>query len=116
MKDIFQFAKKINSFIETTAMLIQHKETNKQGIFYITDEHEHQVAELIYTLMDPGRMVIEHTQVDESLQGQNVGTELVMASAEYARVHNMKIIPHCPFARVVFERHHELGDLVMTTL
>lgn len=97
-------------------MLIQQKEINKQGIFYINDEEERQVAELIYTLTSPDKMVIEHTEVNESLQGQNIGTDLVMAAVDYARANHIKIIPNCPFARQTLKRHDELSDVLLESI
>ena len=38
----------------------------------------------------PDKMVIEHTEVDDELRGQNVGYQLVEAAVEYARQHNIK--------------------------
>jgi len=93
-------------------MLIQHKEINPQGIFYINDEEGRQKAELIYTLTSPDRMVIEHTEVDDALQGNKVGTDLVLAAVEYARTKHLKIVPNCPFARQKLKGQDEYKDVL----
>lgn len=97
-------------------MLIQQKEINHQGMFYINDDEERQQAELIYRLTSPDKMVIEHTEVKESLQGKNIGTDLVLAAVEYARANHIKIIPNCPFARQILKRHTECNDVVFETV
>ena len=93
-------------------MLIQHKEINSQGIFYIIDDDGRQKAELIYTLTSPDKMVIEHTEVDDSLKGKNVGTDMVLAAVHYARTKHLKIVPNCPFARLILKRHTEFSDVL----
>ena len=58
------------------------------------------------------RMVIEHTEVDESLRGRDVGLQLVENGVEYAREQHLKIVPLCEFAKKVIERHKELQDVL----
>ncbi len=56
-------------------MIIQHKEDGNEGMFYIEQNGE-ELAEMTYTV-EKGKMVIRHTEVDESLRGKNIGFELV---------------------------------------
>ena len=79
-------------------MTVQHKTDGRHGMFYIKDEDE-LAAEMIYNVTSTNKMIIEHTEVGESLRGQNTGLELVHAGVEYARHHGMKIIPICSFAK-----------------
>ena len=46
------------------------------------------------------------------LKGKNAGKQLVTAAVEYARKNKIKILPLCPFARSVFERVKEFGDVL----
>ena len=69
-----------------------------KGIFYVGQDGAIE-AELVYHIQSEGKMVIEHTEVDDSLAGKGVGNELVETAVEYARTHNIKIIPVCPFAK-----------------
>lgn len=92
-------------------MVVQHKGSESRGMFFV--EHEGEVAaEMIYSLPGGNRMLIEHTEVDEVLRGQNVGYELVHASVEYARHHGMTIIPACSFAKAVFDKKPDFGDVL----
>lgn len=93
-------------------MVIQHKLIGTKGMFYVGQDGA-IVAELVYTLPAPGKMIIEHTEVDEALRGKNVGLQLVHTAVEYARAHEIKIIPLCPFAKSVFDRKPEFGDVLL---
>ena len=44
--------------------------------------------------------------------GQGVGRDLVRTAVEYAREHDLKIIPVCPFARSVIDGTPEYQDVV----
>jgi predicted GNAT family acetyltransferase len=69
-------------------------------------------AELVYSITPSGNMVIEHTEVDESLEGKHVGHDLVETAVNYARNHGIKIIPVCPFARALFSKKKEWEDVL----
>jgi uncharacterized protein len=90
-------------------MLIQHKQIGGKGMFYVG--HDGAIlAELVYTKTADNKMIIEHTEVDDSLGGKGVGQQLVHTAVEYARTHNMKIIPLCPFAKALFDKKPEWQD------
>ena len=92
-------------------MLIQHKQTGDRGMFYV-EEDGNILAEIIYSNPDINRMIIEHTEVDDELRGQNVGFQLVCHTVEHARTHNMKITPVCTFAKSVFDKKPDFKDVL----
>ncbi|HTQ65703.1 MAG TPA: GNAT family N-acetyltransferase [Puia sp.] len=92
-------------------MLIQNKQVGNKGLFYVGQDGA-ILAELVYNVPSPGKMVIEHTEVDESLKGKNVGHELVETAVNYARTHHMKIVPLCPFAKALINRTKEWQDVL----
>jgi len=94
-------------------MTVQHKTDGRHGMFYIEDEEE-LAAEMTYNITSANKMIIEHTEVGESLRGQNTGLQLVHAGVEYARHHGMKIIPICSFAKKVLEKKPEWQDVLET--
>ncbi len=49
-------------------------------------------------------MIINHTEVDDSLKGKNVGYQLVNAAAGFARLNHLKNFPLCPFANAVMKK------------
>ena len=71
------------------------------------------LAEMVYTMPSPDKMIIEHTEVDDSLAGKGVGKQLVSTAVDYARTNNIKIIPLCPFAKSVFDRVKEWQDVLV---
>lgn len=82
-------------------------------MFFIPGEDDEYLAELIYARQGEN-MILEHTEVADELRGQNVGYELVHTAAEYARAHNLKIVPVCPFASAIIEKKPEYRDILGT--
>ncbi len=93
-------------------MHIQHRISGTHGKFYIPDEEAGSLAELVYAVTNDGKMIIEHTEVDEELRGQNIGYEMVHAAVAHARQYEMKIVPVCPFAKAVFNKKPDFADLL----
>ncbi len=91
-------------------MVIQHKDDANEGVFYL-EENGELLAEMVYR-KEKDRMIIEHTEVDKSLRGQDIGFQLVERGVEYARETNLKIVPLCKFAKKVIERHKEFQDVL----
>jgi predicted GNAT family acetyltransferase len=89
-----------------------HKEEGGKGMFYV-EENGDTVAELVYSIPSGDKIIIEHTEVDDSLSGKGVGKQLVQASVEHARANNIKIIPLCSFAKSVFQRVPEWQDVLL---
>lgn len=92
-------------------MLIQHKRVNGKGMFFV-EQDGNILAEMVYTMPSPDKMIIEHTEVSDELRGRHVGNQLVHTAVEYARTHQMKIIPLCPFANSVFKKTPEYKDVL----
>ena len=92
-------------------MQIQHKQTEDKGMFFIPGEADDYLAELTYS-SKPGSLIIEHTEVNEKLQGQNIGYQLVHAAVEYARTNGLKIILMCSFAKAVLDKKPEFKDVL----
>ncbi len=107
-----QISKKIfDSFIQIIFMTVQHKADGGRGLFFVEEEGE-IAAEMIYNSFSDNKMIIEHTEVGETLRGKNIGIELVHAGVEYARHHGMKIIPLCSFAKKVLDKKPEWQDVL----
>jgi uncharacterized protein len=92
-------------------MLIQQKQVGHKGKFYVEQGGE-ELAEMVYSMPSPDKMIIEHTEVSDELRGKNVGFQMVSSAVEYARANAIKIIPLCPFAKSVFDRKPELRDVL----
>ena len=92
-------------------MNIQHEEHKNKGAFYIEQDGD-WVAELSYTREGTRKIVIDHTEVDESLQGKGVGEDLVEEAVKFARENNLLIKPTCPFVKKVLESSEDYEDVL----
>jgi predicted GNAT family acetyltransferase len=93
-------------------MLIQQKETDGNGKFYVEANGE-ILAKMEYTMPAKDKMIIAHTEVDASLNGKGIGVQLLHALVDYARTENIKIIPLCPFAKAIFDKRPEFRDVLL---
>jgi len=90
---------------------IHHQETESKGAFFVEQDHK-RLAEMTYSKAGPAMIIIDHTEVDEQLRGSGVGEALVGAAVNWAREHEIKIMPLCPFAASVFRKHPEFRDVL----
>ncbi|MCB0399683.1 MAG: N-acetyltransferase [Winogradskyella sp.] len=93
-------------------MMIQQKDNGKRGEFYLEIDTK-IMASMTYSYAGEDKIIIDHTDVDESLKGQGVGYKLVEASVDFARKNNIKIMPLCPFANSVFKKRSEYKDVLL---
>ena len=90
---------------------IKHISANAKGAF-IYEADGHKLAEMVYTMAGEKKMMIEHTDVDPSLQGQGIGKKLQSALVDYVREQGIQVIPLCPFANATFKRMKEWQDVL----
>lgn len=91
---------------------IQHETDGKKGAFFYEKEGV-RLAEMVYVMAGGEKMIIEHTEVDESLKGQGVGRMLLSTLVDYVRERNIKVIPLCPFANATFKKVTEWQDVLV---
>lgn len=90
-------------------MEIQQTNNEIKGLFKAVDGNN--IAGKITYTWAADRIIIDHTEVNSEYRGQDVGKKLVLAAVEYARKNHIKILPLCPFARSVFDKNPDLGDV-----
>ncbi|WPR76496.1 GNAT family N-acetyltransferase [Algoriphagus sp. NG3] len=90
---------------------IQHEFDGKKGSFYL-EVGSKRSAEMVYVMAGPDKMIIEHTEVDESLKGQGIGGKLLEELVAYVRREGVKVIPLCPFANAMFKKKEDLRDVL----
>jgi predicted GNAT family acetyltransferase len=61
----------------------------------------------------PTKMIIDHTEVQGSLQGQGVGRKLLNDLIYFARANDIKVIPLCPYAKSVFDKDLSIRDVLL---
>jgi len=92
-------------------MKIQKTETGSGGKFFI-EENGKNIALMTYKKSGKDTITIDHTEVDESLQGKGVGKDLVAEGVKFARENNLKVIAQCPFAAKVIDETAEFQDVL----
>lgn len=58
-----------------------------------------------------GRYILTHVEADPALRGTGAAPRLMQAIVDYARAHDLKLIPRCSYAVAWFRRHPEAGDV-----
>lgn len=93
--------------------------TNPEALNITNNEARHrfeahiggQTAVLEYTLAT-SLIVYNHTEVPKTLEGQGIASQLAKTALEYAREHDLKIMPLCPYVATYIRRHPEYKALL----
>ena len=91
-----------------SAPRIEHDTTNERFVARL-DAGD---AYLAYEPTGANALDLQHTVVPEPERGRGVGEALVQAAFDYARAHELQIIPTCPFVAEWLTQHPEAQDLV----
>lgn len=70
------------------------------------------IAEVTFPTIDATTVDIDHTFVDQSLRGQGVANQLLLAAAEHIRAQGKKAVLTCSYAVRWFETHPEHSHLL----
>lgn len=92
-------------------MEILQQDNEKKGRFYILNGQE-EAAQMTYVWAGGDKIIIDHTEVGESLKGKGAGKQMVYKAVEFARKNGLHIVPLCPFAKSVFDKDPTLNDLL----
>ena len=90
---------------------IQLEETGNKGSFFIEKEGV-RAGEMTFSKAGDKMIIIDHTEVSDSLRGTGAGKAMVLKAVEWARENQLKIMPLCPFANSVFKRSPNLRDVL----
>jgi predicted GNAT family acetyltransferase len=91
--------------------MILLRETSTKGSFDFILEDKIK-ASMTFSKAGDELIIIDHTEVDDSLKGKGIGLQLVQEAIKWAKTNNKKIIPLCPFAKSVFDKHPEFGEVL----
>lgn len=92
-------------------MEIFQENDEKRGTFKAI-ENGTEAGSMTYTWAGPTKFIIDHTDVNPEFKGKGVGKQMLMKAVAYARANNLKIMPLCPFAKSVFDKDAEIGDVL----
>lgn len=74
-----------------------------EGAFVIMDGEE-QLGEMVLSISGD-RLTVYHTEVSPKAEGQGLAKILLQTMVAYARAHQFKVVPLCPFVHAQFKRH-----------
>lgn len=92
-------------------MDIIHEKNDRKGAF-IAKVEDRRAGEMTYSQAGTDKIIIDHTEVNPEFKGKGVGKELVYAAVAYAREHQLKIMPLCPFAKATFDKNSDIQDVL----
>jgi len=72
-------------------------------------------AVLEYAERADGSLDYRHTYTPPALRGQGIAGSIVLFALDYARAHDVKVVPTCWFVRRVLRAHPEYADVVADT-
>ena len=90
---------------------IQHEEAHSKGAFYV-EKDKQRIAEMTYSRTNATMIIIDHTEVAESLKGQGAGRQLLDALVAWVRSTDTKVIALCPFAKSQFDKDPSIRDVL----
>jgi uncharacterized protein len=93
---------KRKALVKSHSDLIRHVGRPDGGEFVVM-RGQRRIAELTYDL-SATTMAIDHTFVEPELRGAGIAQQLVDAAVAWAREHQRRIVPICPFVKTVFNR------------
>ena len=94
-------------------MTIQQHDDGKKGAFYIEEDGK-RVAEMTFVWAGDKVFIVDHTEVDDSLEGKGIGKQFVQHAVEFAREKGLKIIPLCTFTKRMIDKTPEYQDVLNT--
>lgn len=52
-----------------------------------------------------------HTEVPPAYEGHGIAGKIAKVALEYAKAHNLKVLPLCPFVKAYIQRHPEYKSI-----
>ncbi len=90
---------------------VRHEASAGQGAFFLERDGK-RTAEVTYRLSGAHDMIVDHSWVDPGLRGAGLARPLIAAAVEWARAHDRRITPDCPYVRSVCEGTPEFADVL----
>jgi predicted GNAT family acetyltransferase len=91
---------------------VELDEDPPRGRFKLLDSNDQLLGQMTFSRARDDLIIIDHTEVDDSLKGKGGGLRLFNGMVDWARNTGTKIMSTCPFANSMFERHPESRDVL----
>jgi predicted GNAT family acetyltransferase len=95
------------------SLRVEAEETPTSGQLRLMDRAGNELGHMRFRREDGSVVVIEHTEVDGSLRGQNGGRRFFDAMVAWARKRGLKIRSECPFTTSMFQKTPSARDLLV---
>ncbi len=92
-------------------MEIKKEESESKGRLIAT-EADVELGEMTYSVASDELIIVDHTGVNDGHNGKGVGKKLFEAMVKQSRTDGRKVMPLCPFAQAMFERHPDTHDVL----
>jgi uncharacterized protein len=89
-------------------MIRTEQENNGQKGRFIIFENDEYAGEMTYSWAGSDKFIIDHTGIEEKFEGKGYGKRLVMKAVSFAEEKGVKILPLCPFAKIVFDKEESI--------
>lgn len=83
-----------------------HLNEKGRGVFTICEGYN-QLAEMAVSVKDD-HLTVHHTEVVPEAEGRGLAKRLLATMVDYARNHQLRVIPLCPFTHAQFVKHPDL--------
>lgn len=97
---------------DVNSLRVEPEETPPRGRFKLVDGSNVVLGEMTFSRARDDLIIVDHTEVDESLRGQHGGQRLFDGMVAWARESGTKVMSTCPFANAMFERHPDSRDVL----
>ena len=93
------------------SLRVEAEETPTSGQLKLMDRAGNELGHMRYR-REGSVVVIEHTEVDSTLRGQQGGRRFFDAMVEWARKRGLRVRSECPFTTSMFKRTPAAQDLL----
>jgi len=94
------------------ALRVDVEENPPRGRFKLVDDAGAMLGEMTFSRARDDLIIIDHTDVDESLRGKHGGLRLFDGMVAWARETGTQIMSTCPFTNAMFERDPSSRDVL----
>jgi predicted GNAT family acetyltransferase len=92
---------------DVDALVVENNEKAQQ--FQVRVEGHLALIRYVYS---NGSIAFVHTEVPPALEGRGIAGTLARAALEFAREHELSVIPRCPFVAAYIRKHPESQPIV----
>ena len=94
-------------------MNFQNTKSGNGGVISLHNDTE-EVGRLTYTIFpEDQKLIISFVLVHQKFEGRGMGKYLVEEGIKFARENNLKVYPHCSYARSVMMRMSDVDDVFL---